>query len=267
MMLPREGQHLFLYMSEKYDIISIGAHPDDVEVGTGGVLIKMAKYGYRTGLIYLTQGEMGTGGDPEIRAHEAVKAAGIMGADLLETFDWGDTRLIDEPQYRYRLAELLRKYRPDIVLAPWMSGGHGKRQSHPDHLAAGQIVTNSIYYATFKKLPIEGEIHHVKGLYHYFLPPEKEPTFVVDITDQFELWMDTLKAHESQFMNPEKSRDYLWSLETMARSYGQLVGVKYGQGFRIGEPLKIMDPFCLVKSRGDSPTCLFKPDTENGRKS
>ena len=244
-------------MNDKYDIISIGAHPDDVEVGTGGVLIKMAEYGYRTGLIYLTKGEMGTGGTPEIRAAEAKRAAEIMGADLLETLDWGDTRLEDKPEYRYQMAALLRKYRPDIVLAPWHQGGHGKRQSHPDHLAAGQIVVNSIYYATFKKLPVEGEIHRVKGLYHYFLPPEVAPTFVVDITDQFERWREALKAHQSQFMNPEKSRDYLWSLETLARSFGGMVGVKYGQGFRIGEPLKIMDPFCLIKGDDDSHTCKF----------
>jgi len=242
---------------DKYDIISIGAHPDDVEVGSGGVLIKMADYGYRTGLIYLTEGEMGTGGDPEIRAREARKAAEIMGADLLETFNWGDTRLTDRPEYRYKIAELLRKYRPQIVLAPWTSGGHGKRQSHPDHLAAGQIVTNSIYYATFKKLPIEGEIHSVPGLFHYFLPFEIEPTFVVDITDQYDRWMESLRAHESQFMNPEKSRNYIWSLENYARHFGALVGVKYGQGFRIGEALNIRDPFCLVKAFEDKPICHF----------
>ena len=78
-------------MTEKYDIISIGAHPDDVEVGTGGVLIKLKEYGYRTGIIYLTKGEMGTGGTPEIRAEEARKAAEILGADLLETLDFHKT--------------------------------------------------------------------------------------------------------------------------------------------------------------------------------
>jgi bacillithiol biosynthesis deacetylase BshB1 len=253
-------------MTEKYDIISIGAHPDDVEVGTGGVLIKLKEYGYRTGIIYLTKGEMGTGGTPEIRAEEARKAAEILGADLLETLDWGDTKLTDQPEYRYRLVAMLRKYRPDIVLAPWVSGGHGKRQSHPDHLAAGQITTNSIYYATFKKLPIEGEIHRVKALFHYFLPVEEAPTFVVDISDQFERWMEALKAHASQFLNPEKSRNYLWSLETMARSFGGMIGVKYGQAFKIGEPLKIQDLFCLIRGKDDQPACLFGKHHHNTQK-
>jgi bacillithiol biosynthesis deacetylase BshB1 len=252
-------------MAEKYDILSIGAHPDDVEVGTGGVLIKLAEMGYRTGIVYLTQGEMGTGGTPEIRSQEAKKAAEIMQTDLLETLDWGDARLEDRPEHRYELAAILRKYRPDIVLAPWISGGHGKRQSHPDHLAAGKIVTNSIYYATFKKLPIQGDIHKVKALFHYFLPVEAAPTFIVDITDQYERWMEALKAHASQFMNPEKSRDYLWSLETMARSFGAMVGVKYGQAFKIGEPLKIQDIFCLTRGKDQTP-CAFGKHPENIKK-
>lgn len=231
-----------------YDVISIGAHPDDVEVGTGGVLLKMAQMGYRTGIIYLTQGEMGTGGTPEIRARESQTAARIMQSDLLETLDLGDTRLSDTPENRYVVAELIRKYRPTLLLAPWPRGGHGKRASHADHLAAGSIVTNACYYATFRKLPISGEPFHVSALFHYFLPVEEPPTFVVDITEQFDGWIEALKAHESQFLNPDKpkTRDYLWNLETMARNYGSLIGVKYGQGFKIGEPMAIEDPFCLV---------------------
>jgi N-acetylglucosamine malate deacetylase 1 len=233
---------------KSYDIISIGAHPDDVEVGTGGVLLKMSEMGYRTGIIYLTQGEMGTGGTPEIRANEAKKAAEIMKSDLLETLNLGDTRLIDTPENRYLVAELIRKYRPSVLLAPWPRGGHGKRASHADHLAAGNIATNACYYATFKKLPIAGEPFHVLSLFHYFLPVEEPPTFVVDITAQFDGWVAALKAHESQFLNPDKpkTRDYLWNLETMARNYGTMIGVKYGQGFKTGEPMAIEDIMCLV---------------------
>ena len=90
-----------------YDLISIGAHPDDVEVGTGGVLIALNKKGYKTGIVYLTAGEMGTGGTPEIRAGEAVSAAHVMGSDLIYTYDWGDTRLFDS--YEKRIEALLRQ--------------------------------------------------------------------------------------------------------------------------------------------------------------
>ena len=111
----------------RYDLIAIGAHPDDVEVGTGGVLLKMAQMGYRTGIIYLTKGEMGTGGTPEIRARESLTAAQIMKTDLLETLDLGDTKLVDTPENRNIVAELIRKYQPTLLLAPWPRGGHGKR--------------------------------------------------------------------------------------------------------------------------------------------
>jgi len=234
--------------SHLYDLISIGAHPDDVEVGSGGVIIKMAQAGYKCGIIYLTQGEMGSGGTPEIRAEEAKRAAEIMGADLLETLDFGDTLVEDTPANRYVVAELLRKYRPRIVLAPWPRGGHGMRQNHADHLAAGKIVMNARYYATFKKLPVEGEPYRVPALFHYFLPSDESPDFVVDISEQFELWVESLKAHDSQFVDPEKTRnrDYLWFLETMARGFGALIGVKYGQGFKIGEPLSVANPFDLI---------------------
>lgn len=231
-----------------YDLISIGAHPDDVEVGTGGVLLKMAQAGFKTGIIYLTRGEMGTGGTPAVRADEALKAAQILQTDLLETLDFGDTKVVDTPEHRNIVAALIRKYRPRVLLAPWNKGGHGKRGAHPDHLAAGNIVMNACYYATFKKLPIEGEPYAVPALFHYFLPVEEPPTFVIDITEQFDGFIAALKAHESQFLNPDKpkTRDYIWSLESMARAYGNMIGVKYGQGFKIGEPMRINNIFNLI---------------------
>jgi bacillithiol biosynthesis deacetylase BshB1 len=238
------------------DLLAIGAHPDDVEVGCGGLLIKMAQRGYRTGIVYLTRGEMGTGGNPEIREQEAKNAADILGAKILATLDCGDCRVADTYENRLAVAQLLRRHQPKIVLAPYWQGGHGKRQSHPDHLATGQIAINAANFATFKKLPIEGDPYRIRGLYHYFLPPEVSPTFVVDITEQFDRWMDALKAHKSQFLNPAKDRDYLWSLESMARSYGGIIGVKYGQGYVIGEPLKIEDVFCLIG------TCGLRPEID-----
>lgn len=231
----------------KYDLISIGAHPDDVEVGTGGVLIDLNRHGYKTGIVYLTKGEMGTGGTVEIRASEAIRAARVIGSDLIESFDWGDCGLFDTNDRRIELAGLIRKYRPEIILAPFPHIGHGKRQSHPDHVAAGQITINAANFATLKKMPIAGEPHRVKQIFHYFLPPGMAPNFVVDITEYFDQWIEALKCHESQFLNPEKSRDYIWSLETMARAFGQQAGCKYGQGFYNVEPIRIVDIFDLVK--------------------
>jgi bacillithiol biosynthesis deacetylase BshB1 len=236
-------------VDQAYDCVAIGAHPDDVEVGTGGVLIKLNDLGYRTGVVILTRGEMGTGGTPDVRAREIQDAAAHMGADVLATLDMGDTRLVDTPDNRMVVAELFRRYKPRLVLAPYWTGGHGKRGGHPDHLAAGKIAINAVNYAALKKLPIEGDPYHVRALYHYFLPAEVMPTFVVDITHQFDRWMAALKSHASQFQNPDKPRDYIWSLETLARYFGATIGVKYGQGFAIGEPMPIDDPITLVAGR------------------
>jgi N-acetylglucosamine malate deacetylase 1 len=230
-----------------YDLISIGAHPDDVEVGTGGVLISLNRRGFKTGIVYLTKGEMGTGGTAEIRAEESINAAKVIGSDLLETYDWGDCQLFDTNERRLQLAALIRKYKPRVILSPYPKVGHGKRQSHPDHVAAGQITINAANYATLKKLPIEGEPHPVSRIFHYFLPPGLSPDFVVDISDCFKDWIEALKCHKSQFLNPEKSRNYIWSLESMARSFGIQSGCEYGQGFVSIEPLRIVDLLDLVK--------------------
>lgn len=243
---------------KRLDLLAFGAHPDDVEVGCGGLLIKLRKRGYKTGLVILTQGEMGTGGNAGIRQKEVVEAAGIMGAEIVAHLDMGDCKLEDNFESRLTAAEYIRKHKPSIVLAPWWKGGHGKRQSHPDHLACGRLVINAVNYATFKKLPIDLPPHRVKALFHYMLPPETPPTFVVDITDEYDQWIKALSAHKSQFLNPDKDKDYLWSLESMARAYGNYIGAKYGQGYAIGEPLKIEDPFCLVGACSRIPEMLIE---------
>ena len=235
-----------------YDILTIGAHPDDVEVGTGGVLIRLHELGYRVGIVYLTKGEMGTGGTPKIREREAQTAAKIMGADIVKCFDWGDTKLSDSYENRVEVARIIRRCRPRIIFAPHWDGYTGRRQSHPDHLATGRIVMNAANLASLIKLGGEYTAHRTGAIYHYFLPSGVNPSFVIDISPQFDRWMQALSAHKSQFLNPRKSRDYLWSLESMARTNGARIGVKYGQGFLSAEPLHIDDPMKLVQ--GDQVT-------------
>jgi bacillithiol biosynthesis deacetylase BshB1 len=231
---------------DSFDLLAFGAHPDDIEVGCGGLIVKLRKRGYKIGLVILTQGEMGTGGTPELRRQEVIDAGGILGATVLAHLDMGDCRLEDNFESRLVAARYIRRHRPKIVLAPWYAGGHGKRGSHPDHIACGRIVMNAANYATLKKLPLDEPPHAIGALFHFFPPPEVMPTFIVDISAEFETWIKALSAHRSQFLNPEKERDYLWLLESMARGYGGQIGAKYGQGYVIGEPLAIEDPFCLV---------------------
>ncbi len=232
----------------EYDLLSIGAHPDDVEVGTGGVLIDLHKRGYRCGIVILTQGEMGTGGTAEIRAQEVRDAAAILGADIVATFDWGDTRLEDGYDKRLALARIIRQARPKIILAPYPHVGHGRRQSHPDHVAAGVITVNATNVAALRKVDVPGEPHVVDRIFHYFLPPQVYPNFVVDITPHVDQWVQSLSAHRSQFLNPEKSRDYIGNLTAMARSFGLQARCQYGQGFYAVEPIVVGDIMTLARS-------------------
>ncbi|MBD3404232.1 bacillithiol biosynthesis deacetylase BshB1 [candidate division GN15 bacterium] len=235
--------------SPQYDLLSIGAHPDDVEVGTGGVLIDLVSRGYKCGIVILTQGEMGTGGTAEIRQRELARAAEIMGVDVVTTFDWGDTRLEDSYEHRLELAAVIRRTRPKLILCPYPHVGHGRRQSHPDHVAAGIITINAANLAALKKADLPDERHLVTRILHYFLPHGVTPTMVVDITPHFEQWINALKAHESQFMNPEKSKDYIESLTAMARSFGHQARCRYGQGLVSVEPIQIRDLMMLVEGQ------------------
>ncbi len=230
-----------------YDLLSVGAHPDDVEVGTGGVLINQQKRGCKTGIVILTEGEMGTGGTAEIRSQEIQNAANVMGTDVVKVFNWGDTKLKDSYDKRLELARVIRKCRPKILLTPYPHVGHGRRQSHPDHVAAGVITINAANLAALKKIDIEGEPHLVTRVFHYFLPPQVLPNFVVDITPHFEQWIKALSAHRSQFLNKEKSKDYIEHLTAMSRSFGLQARCKYAQGFYAIEPVLIKDIMTLAE--------------------
>jgi bacillithiol biosynthesis deacetylase BshB1 len=242
---------------DTFDLLAFGAHPDDIEVGCGGLIAKLRKRDYKIGLVVLTQGEMGTGGTAELRRQEVLEGAEIMGATLVAHLDMGDCKLEDNYESRLVAAKYIRRHRPRIILAPWHSGGHGKRASHPDHIACGRIVMNGVNYATLIKLPLDEPPHSIGALLHYFLPPEVSPTFIVDISNEFDTWIKALSAHRTQFLNPEKNKDYLWSLESMARGYGGQIGVNYGQAYAIGEPLRLEDPFCLVGTCNRFPEAFF----------
>ena len=230
-----------------YDLLSIGAHPDDVEVGSGGVLIDLQKRGKKTGIVILTEGEMGTGGTAEIRSQEIKDAAKIMGTDVVKVFNWGDTKLEDSYDKRLELAKVIRKCKPKILLAPYPHVGHGRRQSHPDHVASGIITINAANLAALKKVNIEGEPHLVTRIFHYFLPPQVMPNFIVDITPHFDQWIEALSAHRSQFLNPEKSRNYIENLQAMSRSFGLQARCQYGQGFYAVEPVLVNDIMRLAE--------------------
>jgi len=170
-----------------------------------------------------------------------------MGADILQVFDWGDTRLEDSHEKRMEVAHLIRAARPRILLCPSPQIGHGRRQSHPDHVAAGVISINAANLSALKKSELPGDPHLVTRIFHFFLPPGQAPNIVVDVTQHYDRWIEALSAHRSQFLNPEKSRDYLEQLTAMSRSFGLQGRCKYGQGFYSTEPILVGDIMMLAE--------------------
>jgi bacillithiol biosynthesis deacetylase BshB1 len=234
------------------DILAFGPHPDDAEIGAGGLLLKMKALGYTTGIVDMTRGEMGWG-TPEERDAECAEAARHLRLDVRENLDLGDCRLEDTFENRCRVAAAIRRHRPQIVLAPYYNLPIGRGLGHNDHFKTGVLVSQAFNFSHLRKLPIEGEAHQAKAIFYYFLPPGVAPTFIVDVSDHFEAWSQALAAHTSQFKNPHKPRpasgpaNILEWFDVYARRDGFAIGARYAQAFYAAVPLKISDPMLLVR--------------------
>ena len=234
------------------DILAFGPHPDDAEIGAGGLLRKMKSLGHRTGIIDMTTGDMGWG-TPEIRQGESDEAARHLKLDVRENLDLGDCRVEDTFENRCKVAAKIRKHRPEIVLAPYYDLPIGRGLGHNDHYKSGQIIANAFNLAHLAKAPVEGEPFQAKAIYFYFIPPGTIPTFIVDIGEFVEDWLAAIDCHLSQFYHPDRPRPAAMphpreAFESYARYWGWQIGVKHAQAFLATGPLKIEDPMSLVKS-------------------
>ncbi len=233
----------------KLDLLAIAAHPDDVELSCGGTLLKMAHAGYKTGILDLTAGEMGTRGTPEIRAKEAAKAAKILRASWRGTLGVPDSDVQPSRQHKLRLAAVIREVRPKTVILPYWEA------RHPDHYHASSLGYEGCFLAGLKQLPIDGEPHRPFKILYSTVFASVRPTFVVDITPQFEQRRRAIRAFASQFL-PKKSESRKQFKKTnvflaidrledemnlLARHYGELIGVKYGEPFLIKELMQVHD--------------------------
>jgi bacillithiol biosynthesis deacetylase BshB1 len=233
------------------DILVFGPHPDDAEIGAGAMLRKMKALGHTTGIVDMTTGDMGWG-TPEIRAGESARAAEILKLDVRENLDLGDCRIEDIFESRCLAAAMIRKHKPQIVMAPYYNLPIGRGLGHNDHYKTGQIVANAYNLAHLRKAPVPGEPHQAKAIFFYFLPPGTSPTFIVDVTDFIAEWKAALECHQSQFNHPERPRPAgaptpLELFESNARYWGWQIGVKYGQPYLATAPLKVGDPLLLIQ--------------------
>ena len=218
--------------TEPLDILAIAAHRDDVEQTCGGTLLKAAQQGQRTGILDLTQGEMGTRGTAADRAREAADAAKILQAQYRHALDIPDGRVENTWENRLKVARIIRETRPRVVILPYWQA------RHPDHATASTLGYEACFLSGLKKLAIEDEPHRPFKIVYASLYHDIRPTFVVDITTQFEQRLQSLFAYKSQYEDQSAgSGDFpahaeiRQRIETMARFYGLLVGVDYAEPF------------------------------------
>lgn len=221
----------------KLDVLAFGPHPDDAEIGAGAVLIKLAARGKRCGVIDMTEGEMGSGGDTKTRRAESTRAAELLRLAIRENLSLPDCGLEDTFQSRCLVAGMIRKYRPDVVLGPYYDLPPGRGLGHNDHIKGGLLVAHGANFAHLRKLPVEGEPWHPRAVYYYFLPPDLMPSFVVDVSEHHEDWMASIMCHESQFGRAEQNPQIRVFFESMATRWARWAGGKYAQAFYSPWPL------------------------------
>jgi bacillithiol biosynthesis deacetylase BshB1 len=224
------------------DILAIAAHPDDVEQTCGGTLIRMAEMGYRTGVLDLTAGDMGSRGTPEIRLKESDAAGCHMLLAWRGNMRLPDARLENTISVRMSMAAEIRALRPRVVILPYWEA------RHPDHYRASEISFEACFLSGLKKLDEDTAPHRPAKIIYSSLYANVTPSFVVDISAQFERRMAALFAYESQYGEQPDAADLFprqqeirERLSAIARFYGNLIGVKYGEPFVVKETMRVDD--------------------------
>ena len=224
------------------DVLAIAAHPDDIEQTCGGTLIRMAEIGYRTGALDLTAGDMGTRGTPEERLAEAEVAAAHMRLAWRGNLRFPDARLENTLAARMTLAVKIRELRPRVVILPYWEG------RHPDHYRASELGYEACFLAGLKKLDEYSAPHRPYKVIYASLYANVKPSFVVDISGQFEARMAALLSYQSQYGTQDEGsglfpqeQEIRERLGAAARFYGNLIGVKYGEPFVVKETMQVDD--------------------------
>lgn len=244
----------------KLDVLAIGVHPDDVELGCSGVLINEVRRDKKVGILDLTQGELGTRGTAETRAAEAAAAAAIIGVHVRENLKMRDGFFKNDEEHQLKLISAIRKYRPEVVL------GNVLNDRHPDHGRAGRMIADSCFLSGLAKVETFDENGKAqdkwrpKMVLHYLQDFDHDPDLIFDITNVFEQRMESIKAYATQFHSGEVKADgpqtyistpeFLQAVIARARTHGKRIGVKYGEGYitekKIG--LRHLDSLVLVET-------------------
>ena len=224
----------------KLDILAIGAHPDDVELGCGATIAKEISLGKKVGILDLTKGELGTRGSVEIREKEAFKAAKILGVSIRENLGFADGFFVNDKEHQLKIIEIIRQYQPDIVLC------NAKEDRHIDHSKGSQLVSDACFLSGLRKVEtknngVKQNAWRPKHVYHYIQWKNSEPDFVVDVSGFINVKLEAVKAYSSQFYDPKSkepsspisSKNFLNSVAYRAQDLGRLIGTDHAEGFNV----------------------------------
>jgi bacillithiol biosynthesis deacetylase BshB1 len=239
------------------DVLAIGAHPDDVELGCAGTVAKLVKLGHKVGILDLTEGELGTRGNKNIRRSEAIEAMKILGVKVRENLHIPDGNIELTKNNQLKVIKTIRKYRPKILLFPhW-------HDRHPDHVHANRLAQEAWFYSGLVniKTTLEGKQQRPwrpHCYFNYMMKYEFIPSFIVDITDVYDIRQNAVRAYKSQFYNPQSKdpetllskKSFLDFIDTRAKFYGQMIGVQYGDPLHSVNPFGVNDLFDLKIMKG-----------------
>ena len=217
----------------KLDVLAFGAHPDDIELGCGGTLIKHIEQNYKVGIIDFTKGDLGTRGTAEIRLKEADIAGKAIGLSIRENLKFKDGFFQNDDFHKRELIKKIRLYRPEIVLT------NAPSDRHPDHGRASQITIDACFLSGLEKIDTSQEVWRPKAIYHYIQFNNLIPDFVVDISDYFNKKIEVIKQYKSQFYDPDStetdtvisSKSFFESIEYRAKDLGRQTFCDYAEGF------------------------------------
>jgi len=239
-------------MNIKLDILVMAAHPDDAELSCSGTILSYIAQGKKVGIVDFTRGEMGTRGTPEIRLQESNDATKILGLHARENLGLADGFFQNDQASQLILMEVIRRYRPEIVLA------NALEDRHPDHGKGAKLAIDACFLSGLRMIHTidshsksEQAAWRPKHIYHYIQDRYLEPDFVIDITEHWETREQSIRAFKSQFFDPTSkepnsyisSPDFLSFIQARAQEMGHKIGVKYGEGFQSQKTMQVKNLF------------------------